>query len=138
MVRALALALGIGFALVCPAAPPVAPGEPSAQPAPDAARIELRYQGERAACALLPAGEERDTCLREAAAARAEALRGRLDSGAADYDANAVARCEALQGDLRRDCISRMRGAGSVSGSVEGGGLLREYRTRELGPDPGR
>ena len=34
-----------------------------------------------------------------------------------------------LSGDERADCIARMNGEGSVSGSVGGGGILREKVT---------
>ena len=37
-----------------------------------------------------------------------------------------MARCEALAGDERTACVARIRGEGSVSGSVAGGGILRE------------
>ena len=101
--------------------------------APDRPAVEERYRQERAACERLEAGQDQAACLREAAAARAQALQGALDDGAPDYRDNSLARCRMLQGDDRRDCLSRMTGAGSVSGSVEGGGVLREFTTRELG-----
>jgi hypothetical protein len=52
-----------------------------------------------------------------------------LDSDPAQYMRNALMRCESLKGDDRSDCMSRIRGAGTVSGSVEGGGLYRELVT---------
>lgn len=108
--------------------------------APDRAAVQERYLQERAACERLAEGQDRAACLREAAAARAQALQGALDDGVIDYRANSLERCRRLQGEDQRDCLSRMGGAGTVSGSVEGGGVLREYRTRELGapPQPGR
>jgi len=108
-------------------------GAATAIAAPDRPAVEERYRQDRAACERLDAGQDRAACLREAAAARAQALQGALDDGAPDYRENSLARCRMLQGDDRRDCLSRMTGAGSVSGSVEGGGMLREYTTRELG-----
>lgn len=111
-------------------------GAATALAAPDRPEVEERYRQERADCERLEAGQDRTACLREAAAARAQALQGALDDGAPDYRENSLARCRMLQGEDRRDCLSRMSGAGSVSGSVEGGGVLREYTTRELGTPP--
>jgi len=108
-------------------------GAATALAAPDRAAVEERYRQESAACERLEPGQDRTACLREAAAARTQAMRGALEDGATDYRANSLARCRMLQGEDRRDCLSRMSGAGSVSGSVEGGGVLREYTTRELG-----
>ncbi|MEO7339093.1 MAG: hypothetical protein ABIV63_21160, partial [Caldimonas sp.] len=42
---------------------------------------------------------------------------------------NAKDRCDALSGDERSDCVARMKGEGTTSGSVAGGGILREKRT---------
>lgn len=111
----------------------LAAGAASVLAAPGSSAVDERYLQERAACERLSEGQDRAACLREAAAARAQALRGELDDGAADYRENSLARCRVLQGEDRRDCLSRMTGAGSVSGSVEGGGMLREYTTHELG-----
>ena len=94
-------------------------------------------QDERASCERMADEDARASCLRELAAARAEARHGGLDDGAADYRANALARCERLPAEDRRDCIARITGAGTVSGSVEGGGLLREYRRIEIAPPSG-
>ena len=102
-----------------------------------AAQEAQAAQAERAACERLAEDDARASCLRELAAARAEARRGGLDDGAADYRANALVRCERLPPDDRRDCIARITGAGTVSGSVEGGGLLREYRRIEILPAGG-
>jgi uncharacterized membrane protein len=52
-----------------------------------------------------------------------------LDSDPAQYMRNALARCENLKGDDREDCLSRIRGGGTISGSVEAGGLYRELVT---------
>lgn len=100
--------------------------------APD--EVRLRYLLERADCEEGPADRDRAACLRDAAAAYAEARRGTLDSGSGSFERNALQRCEALQRDDREDCIARIRGQGTTSGSIEGGGLYREFRTREIGP----
>ena len=87
------------------------------------------YQQERARCARQPS-EDRAACIREAAAALQASRRGQLDDGAVSYEQNKLARCSYLRGDDRQACERRMRGEGTVSGSVEGGGLYRELVTR--------
>jgi len=72
--------------------------------------------------------DARDPSVREDQAARQEARRGRLTENATpeERERNRYARCDNLQGDDRQYCIRRMNGEGTVSGSVEGGGLYRE------------
>ncbi len=89
--------------------------------------IEARYQRDRAACMSGQTNQDRATCLREAGAARDEARRGRLGGQAAEQ--NRMMRCEPLPQDDREDCQRRMRGEGTISGSVEGGGIYRELVT---------
>jgi hypothetical protein len=74
--------------------------------------------------------DRRDPAVREAQAAKQEAKRGRLtnNADAAQREKNKYARCEALSGDDREYCIRRMNGEGTVTGSVESGGLYRELR----------
>ena len=93
---------------------------------PDA---NARYQAEKAACTSERLNQDRATCLKEAAAALAQARRGRLDRMHGDYRQNAASRCEALPVDQRDACQRRMQGEGTTSGSVEAGGLLREIVT---------
>lgn len=77
-------------------------------------------------CADAP--QARDACRREAAAAAAEARRGTLgDGSAAAYRANALRRCDPLPAADREACIARLTGHGTTSGSVQGGGIYREY-----------
>lgn len=74
--------------------------------------------------------QDRTTCLKEAGASFAESKRGSLGGGSDPYEQNQRLRCEAHQAaDDREDCLRRMRGEGTVSGSVEGGGIYRELRT---------
>jgi len=71
----------------------------------------------------------RDPSVREAQAARQEARRGRLQDESPDQlERNKFSRCEGLPSNDRDYCILRMKGEGTVSGSVEGGGLIRELR----------
>ncbi|GAA4335616.1 hypothetical protein GCM10023165_12200 [Variovorax defluvii] len=105
-----------------------------AQAAGSAARMER----ERASCDGVQ--QDREACRREAGAARQEAQRGGLaPAGAAE--ANALARCEMLQKPSDRvDCEARIRGAAnsSESGSVMGGGVIRETVTPMPAPSPAR
>jgi len=70
----------------------------------------------------------KDPALREAGAARAEAKRGVLgkDDNPAEFERNRLARCDRHTGEDRELCIRRMNGEGTITGSVEGGGILRE------------
>ncbi|HUP06344.1 MAG TPA: hypothetical protein VMU47_04285 [Caldimonas sp.] len=91
------------------------------------AEARAQYQRERAACLSGQSTEDRATCLREAGAAYAEARRGGLaDPSPEQARRDALDRCNAFQTEQdRRECVARMR-SGEVSGSVEGGGILRE------------
>jgi uncharacterized protein HemX len=90
---------------------------------------QARYQQDRAACNNGQSNQDRATCLREAGAALGEAKRGHLADGQSSYEQNQTLRCDRLKGGDREDCLRRMHGEGSVSGSVEGGGIYRELRT---------
>jgi hypothetical protein len=102
----------------------------------DPAASQSRYQAERNGCLSGQSQQDQATCLREAAAAREAARRGQLDNGAADYQRNALARCQPLPADQRADCVDRMQGRGTTSGSVGEGGIYREKVTREIGVPP--
>jgi hypothetical protein len=97
-----------------------------------------RYRMEREACMSGQSHQDRATCLKEAGAAQGEARAGRLDDrAAASYRQNAMERCRVLPTSDRDACVGRIDGSGRVSGSVEGGGILREYVQREAGtPQP--
>ena len=72
----------------------------------------------------------RDPAVREAQAARQEMQQGTLknNADAEQRERNRYARCDYLKGDDREYCIRRMNGEGTVTGSVESGGLTRELR----------
>lgn len=96
----------------------------------DAAARE-RYLQERAACLSGQSHQPRDVCLREAGAAYDEARRGLLShEDPASLAANALARCAARPADQKDMCERMARGEGTVTGSVEGGGFVREIVTR--------
>lgn len=92
------------------------------------------YEKEVQACMAGQTQQDRETCLREARNAQAEKKRGALDNAGAQFDANKVARCDALAGEEKAACQARMMGYGNTSGSVAGGGLLREVETVVLPP----
>ncbi|MNR80694.1 hypothetical protein D3C72_114200 [compost metagenome] len=94
------------------------------------------YQQDRAACLEGKSTQDRKTCLRDVGAAMSEARHGKLkDDDAAVYQKNAQVRCNALPDADRADCIKRMSGRDTtISGSVSGGGLLRETTTIVVDP----
>ena len=55
------------------------------------------------------------------------------DENPAQLMRNALKRCEALREPDRQDCVLRMQGQGTTTGSVAGGGIYRELVTREVG-----
>ncbi len=92
------------------------------------------YQQERAWCMANTTGEEQATCLKSSGAAQAEKRRGTLDNNGANFDANAMQRCNVLLGEERAACQARVAGLGSASGSVQGGGLIKQVETVVLPP----
>lgn len=93
------------------------------------------YERERAACLSGQSGQDRATCLREAAAAYQEARSPRRGPALSEdrYAQNALARCQPLSPPDRAECERRMR-SGTSSGSVTGGGILRELHTIQTAP----
>jgi len=84
------------------------------------------YREEVQACREGHTAEDRATCLKEARNAAADKRRGVL-SNRGDFQANALARCEVHRVTVDKEaCRERVRGEGGLSGSVAGGGLLRE------------
>jgi hypothetical protein len=106
------------------AAPPA--GNASTAPSSDAV-----YQRERAACLDGSSPQDRATCLKEAGAARAESRRSGLGNGedAGTLSRNALQRCQAVLPEDRDACERMARGEGEVSGSVAGGGVLKQIVT---------
>lgn len=83
-------------------------------------------RSERTACLTGATQQDTATCLRETANAAADKRAGQLDNHGGQFQANAVARCEALSGDDQTACVARVLGYGQASGSVTGGGVLRQ------------
>lgn len=87
------------------------------------------YQQEVNACMTGKTQQDQATCLREARNAQADKKRGVLDNSGAQFEANATARCDVLQGEEAAACQARAMGYGSTTGSVAAGGVLREVET---------
>ncbi len=102
--------------------------QPLAWAAPPASvPAQSRYQQDRAACLDSNSQQDRSSCLREAGAVKAESPPSPAVRETADDRArNALQRCNELPGDMRDPCERRVRGEGTVSGSVPAGGVLRE------------
>lgn len=90
---------------------------------------QSRFQAEMAICDSGRSNQDVATCRIEARNALAASRSGGLADAQGEYKSNAAQRCEALNGDEFQACLARMRGEGSVEGSVSAGGLLRENVT---------
>lgn len=123
---------------LCAAALAVALPAWAAGAAPDRSAINDRYQRERAVCETMDDATRRTSCLRDAGAARAEALRGELVTGQSPEQMarNALERCKVHPPERQALCERMIRGDGTVSGSVESGGVLRELITLETPAAP--
>lgn len=109
------------------AAPPASAPVPSTDPQ------------ERAACLDSSSQQDRSSCLREAAAVKAESIRSPAERETADDRTdNALQRCNNLPAEMRVPCESRVRGEGTASGSVAAGGVLRELVIPAPAPAPVR
>ena len=124
---AAALAGAFASATVAFAAEPVATDDAKA-----------RYAKERAACETGNTHQDKATCLKEAGAALDEKKKGKLDNSGSPV-ANATDRCNVLPAKDKADCLARIVGPQSpnqrvtISGSVEGGGVIRETTTTTPG-----
>jgi len=99
---------------------------------------KARYLREKANCETGNTTQDRATCLKEAGAALDEKKKGKLDNSGSPM-ANATDRCNALPAKDKADCLSRIVGPSgpnqrvTTSGSVEGGGVIRETTTTTPG-----
>ena len=102
----------------------------AAAASPDLADAQAVYQKERAFCLSGKSHQDQTTCLKEAGAALAEARRGTPGNEAGQFERNQRLRCDAHRdADDRSDCLRRMNGEGTISGSIDSGGFYRELRT---------
>jgi hypothetical protein len=90
---------------------------------------KAQYDAERARCMGGTTGQDQASCLRSAGAAYDSAKQGKLRDPNTQFHDNALARCASLPPADRADCESRVDGGGAVSGSVKGGGLIKETVT---------
>ena len=110
---------------------------PATSPAGASGQAERRaiYERDRAACESGKSTQERSLCLHDVTVAyRMPHTNKPYDLDPAVYQRNQALRCGPLKDKDLQDCIARMRGAGTTSGSVETGGMLRELTTIEVGP----
>ncbi len=92
----------------------------------DAAKTQ--YDAERMRCLSGTTGQDQASCLKSAGAAYDSAKQNRLND-AGNYRANALERCKNQPPADRADCEARIDGAGTTSGSVKDGGVIRETVT---------
>jgi hypothetical protein len=93
------------------------------------------YEKEMQACRQGRTGQDRATCMQEAQNARKAKRQGALQTPSAQsMGTNAMARCEGMSDADMAACRTRMMGYGQASGSVAGGGILRELEVVEMEP----
>lgn len=122
---AMALALGTaGYASAQSAPPPPPPPAKHVKPMPHGPHGAHHKRGEARGDARANADvAEGSSSAREAAAAR----QGQLTDPGSSFRENATARCAVFKTEEdRRACVGRVA-QGQDSGSVQGGGILREY-----------
>jgi hypothetical protein len=95
-------------------------------------------QREKAACHNGMTQQDFVTCMREANNAAAAKRSGKLDNAGGQFEANALKRCDVLRGEDQIACEARIMGYGSTSGSVAGGGVVRQVETVVLPPNGGK
>lgn len=98
-------------------------------PASDA---RARYEQERQKCHTNNTQDSLATCLREATNALDASRKGELSDPGPIAAANGTDRCNAFQSAQERsECVRRVESS-AVSGSVAGGGVLRESTTTTI------
>lgn len=101
-----------------------------------ASEAQRRYLQESASCMKMRDHDERANCLSEASTRRAAYLPTPSDEAPDVLLRNALRRCEPLPDVERSDCVARIQGQGTASGSVAAGGIYRELVIREVGAAP--
>lgn len=84
---------------------------------------------EMAACKNGTTQQSRETCMTEVRNANAAKRAGQLDNAGGQFRANALARCNVLQGEDKMACEARVAGFGNPDGSVAGGGVITQIET---------
>jgi hypothetical protein len=96
---------------------------------PSADSAKAQYDAERARCMSGTTGQDQASCLRSAGAAYESIKQNKLHDPNTAYRDNAMTRCRALPASDQADCMSRVDGEGMKSGSVKGGGDIKETVT---------
>ena len=95
------------------------------------------FQAAHQACLDGKSGQVFEACMKEARAVKALPPGSMPVVSPEQLRRNSMLRCEALTGEDRADCVARVGGAGTTSGSVGGGGVLHELTTVDGAPaDP--
>jgi hypothetical protein len=97
-----------------------------------AASAKARYLRDIEHCRTIGEHDARANCLSEASTAYAQTQPSAPQENATQLASNAMRRCDPLPKPDHDDCVARINGAGTVSGTVAGGGILRELVTREV------
>ncbi|HEV8692092.1 MAG TPA: hypothetical protein VGQ91_17440 [Ideonella sp.] len=97
-----------------------------------AGSAKARYLRAIEQCRTIGEHDARANCLSEASTAYAQTQPSAPQENPTQLASNAMRRCDPLPKPDHDDCVARINGAGTVSGSVAGGGLLRELVTREV------
>ncbi len=84
---------------------------------------------EMAACNNGTTQQSRETCITEVRNANAAKRAGQIDNAGGQFGANAMQRCNVLQGEDKIACEARVAGYGSPQGSVAGGGVITQVET---------
>ena len=124
------------FAFITPALTAVllaASASAMAQAPAPSGDARARYEQEREKCMTNNTQDSLATCLREANNALDASRKGQLSNPGPAASDNATQRCEAFQTAAEQaECVRRTQS--SVSGSVSGGGVLRESVTTTVIP----
>ena len=91
---------------------------------------------EMATCNNGTTQQSRETCMTEVRNANAAKRAGRVDNAGGQFRANALKRCDVLQGQDKVACEARVTGYGSPRGSVAGGGVITQVETVVLPAGP--
>ena len=84
---------------------------------------------EMAACKNGTTQQSTDTCMKEVRNANAAKRAGQLNNEGEQLKANALIRCNVLQGEDKTACEARVSGFGNPQGSVAGGGVITQVET---------
>ena len=103
----------------------------SAQVPPGATGIDTsgNAKSEMAACTTGRTQQDKQTCMKEVRNANQAKRAGQIDNAGSQFEANALKRCNSLEGDDKASCVARVLGYGKPQGSVAGGGVVTEIET---------